>query len=500
MTLSELPSGAADGTPGTAPPDRSGLEVGPTARPATSLRALVLRGSALTILGILIGHTLRLGSSLVLTRILYPDAFGVMGLVNAIIQGLSMLTEVGIGLAVIQNERGEEPAFLATSYTLQVLRGSSIAAVTGLLGFPLAIFYGLPDLRWLLPTAGLAHLFHAFGSMKIYVMNRRLQLGRLLVLDLIAQAGGIIFTVACAYLTRSVAALVLGAVIANAIRTALSHALLPGRRDRFGWDPDVRRAVFKLGTWIYVSTAITYFAMQGDRLVLGKLVSADLLGVYTIAVTLAAIPSMVVYELSGKILVPALSRILREPGGDRARARALRSHFLALAAPGVAALMAVAEPLVALLYDPRFHAAGGILRWLAIGTWLNVASVSNGAAVLAAGLPKYVAIGMALRAAIFFGLVGPVFGKLGLDGVAALVGISELGVLGAYVVGARRLGIWTPLRDLVLSVLVLSVGFGLAALFPRLAACLGSDAAVWGAVLACAAAATLLTARRAGAI
>ena len=87
------------------------------------LRALALRGAVWTVLGFGLSNLLRLGSSLALTRILAPDIFGLMALAMVFVTGLTLLSDVGTTASVVRSDRGEDPSFLRTVWTVQVLRG-----------------------------------------------------------------------------------------------------------------------------------------------------------------------------------------------------------------------------------------------------------------------------------------------------------------------------------------------------------------------------------------
>src|SRR3978361_1231173 len=69
------------------------------------------------------GTGMRVVSSLVLTRLLLPSYFGEMTLVMTLVVGINLLSDIGLGPSVIQSPRGDEPLFLNTALTLQVLRG-----------------------------------------------------------------------------------------------------------------------------------------------------------------------------------------------------------------------------------------------------------------------------------------------------------------------------------------------------------------------------------------
>ena len=53
-------------------------------------------------------NVLRLASNLILTRILFPEAFGLMALVQVVLASLSMLSDLGIFSAIVQNKRGDD--------------------------------------------------------------------------------------------------------------------------------------------------------------------------------------------------------------------------------------------------------------------------------------------------------------------------------------------------------------------------------------------------------
>src|SRR2546421_7848298 len=90
----------------------------------SSLKALVIKGSAWTIAGHGAGELIRLAKSLVLTRLLFPEAFGMMSLVGVVMYGLQMLSDVGLVQAIIRDKRGDDPDFLNTAWTMQVIRGA----------------------------------------------------------------------------------------------------------------------------------------------------------------------------------------------------------------------------------------------------------------------------------------------------------------------------------------------------------------------------------------
>lgn len=73
--------------------------------------------------GQIAGQVLRLVSNLIMTRLLVPEMFGVMAVANTVIIGLALCSYIGLHHNIIQSSRGDDPDFLNTAWTMQVIRG-----------------------------------------------------------------------------------------------------------------------------------------------------------------------------------------------------------------------------------------------------------------------------------------------------------------------------------------------------------------------------------------
>ena len=102
-----------------------------TSRPA--LRQRILRAGAWASVGYGLSQALRLGGSLVMTRLLVPEMFGVMAIASIVLAMLLMLSDFGLTQNIVQSARGESPIFLDTAWAVQIIRGGLLWAVALLL-------------------------------------------------------------------------------------------------------------------------------------------------------------------------------------------------------------------------------------------------------------------------------------------------------------------------------------------------------------------------------
>lgn len=366
------------------------LAEAPAPQPALAGRAA--RGSLWTTGHYVLGQGMRVVSNVVLAKLLAPADFGLMMLLTVFAQGLQMFTEIGIGTSIIQNQRGEDRRFLATAWTLQVARGAVIFLGCALLGWPVARWYGQPDVVWMLPAVGLTSLIGGFNSTALYTLNRRLQLGKVMTLDLGYQLT--IFAVAALWALRwpSAWALIVGIGAGSLVKLALSHTLTPGHRDRFGWDDDAFRSMMRFGVWIFVGTVFAFLSGSADRLMLPKMHSVQELGLYGIACTLALAPLELIGRLANATVFPAIAERGRQsPASMRTAAERARRLLLVAGVAGTVGVALVAPLFIRALYPTQYQDAGWIAQLVAGAVWIALLQASIDRTLLAAGSSRSLA-------------------------------------------------------------------------------------------------------------
>src|SRR5690606_26150346 len=152
-------------------------------------------------------QVIRLGSNLVLTRLLEPEAFGLATIVTLVNQGLIMFSDLGLLPALVQNSRGGEEPFVNTTWTLQVLQGVVLFIIAALLSWPMASFYGYDELAWLIIVGSSGLVAKGLSSQARFTLRRHMNIGPLVSLELGTQVLGTLVTVVLAFMLRSVWAL-----------------------------------------------------------------------------------------------------------------------------------------------------------------------------------------------------------------------------------------------------------------------------------------------------
>ncbi len=436
------------------------------------LKQRVFTASAWSLGGYGVNMVIRFGSNLVMTRLLVPEMFGVMAIATVIMVGLTMFSDLGLNQNIVQSRRGSDPAFLNTAWSVQILRGfvlwlfalgvSLVILVADRAGLvPKDSVYANPSLPYVIAVLSFGTVIGGFASTKLAEASRNLALGRVTQIEITAQLCGLACMLAWASFDRSIWVLVGGGMAAGLLRVVLSHGWLPGTANRWHWDEGAFREIFHFGKWIFASSILGFLASSSDRLLLGWMVDASVLGVYAIAFLMFGAVEQVVTRIISGVAFPASERGRARPARPEGGLLPLPCFVIASIAYFCAgALMTSAPALVGVLYDPRYAQAGWMLQILAVALLVLPFEIVP-QCFLALGMPKLSMRTLAFRLVALYAMMPLGFQLFGVPGALWGIVASQflyLLVLVWYAARFRLLAIEKELR--VLPMILVGIGAG----------------------------------------
>ena len=389
----------------------------------TSLKQRAIRGAMWTTAGFGAKYILRFGNNIVLTRLLQPEFFGLMALVTSFRMGLELFSDIGISQNIVNSKRGDESVFLNTAWSLQAIRGIVIWIACIFVSFPASWYYDEKRLLILIPISTLSSVFDGFSSTSVHTLHRQMELRKLSIYELTLQVSFIATLIVLCYYYPTIWSLAIGTAIAGLYKLVSSFWLIPNYSNRFQWEKAAVKEILSFGKWMFIASGLMFAAEQSDKLVLAKLLSFKLFGVYTVAYTLATIPKQIIRQLSFKVIFPAIAQ-QRDLPRNSLRIKIIKQRRLILLGCGVilAALVTVGDLVIRLLYDQRYIAATWMMPILCCGVWFSLLFYTTSPALLAIGKPLYAAQSNFARFTIII-LAVPLahqsFGELGAISVIA---------------------------------------------------------------------------------
>ncbi|MFZ2986717.1 oligosaccharide flippase family protein [Ideonella sp.] len=335
-----------------------------------------LRASLYASAGQLGGYALRLGSTIVLTRLLTPADYGLLAIAFATGVVLELMSDMGIRASIIRSEQSSDPLFLDTAWRIQRVRGLVLAMLTVLIGVVLLMAQqsgwlasgsavAAPSLPWLIMLNALSPLILGHLPTKVYTANKELRLARIVAVDFFAQVGAVLTTLILAYATGSVLAAVAGTVFGCLLRVLFSQRFIAGRANQSRFDRAAARQILHFGRWVVLSSTLTALAFNGDRFLLAYWHDATVLGQYAIALTFITLINQLVGKVVSTVALPQISQAkqIGEFEFKNTVSSARRSYdVLCMTSAGL--LFTGAPLLIHMLYDGRYQNAGPMLSIL----------------------------------------------------------------------------------------------------------------------------------------
>jgi len=390
----------------------------------SDLKARCARGGMALMAGTFVERGLRFVRTMILAKLLLPADLGIVALVTAAMLIFEAVNEVGVRQSVIQNKKGDEDEYLNVAWWFQSVRTTFLFGVAFLLAPLVSRFYASPQMLDLLRVMLISMLFNGLLSPRAFVLEKQLRFAKAVVL---VQGSGLLGTVVTVFLVlslRNVWGIVIGFVVESLMRCVLSYLLCPFR-PRFRIDRDCLGDILKFARGMVGLPILTLIAFQTDVLVLGKMVSKELVGMYFMAFQLARMPRELYARIIGSLLLPVFSKKQDDnPTLCRAVLKMAKGTS-ALFTPLTAFLMVCAGALLSTAYKPEYVEVSVPFCILCMVILLRTHGLILVSTYLAIGQPQLHRGFVALRAAILLLLLYPgiVLGKL--VGAASVLLLAE---------------------------------------------------------------------------
>jgi len=384
------------------------------------------------------GQVLKLASTLTLARMLAPQAFGLVALVNVFLAGLEMLSDLGIGMDVVQHPRGDDPAFINTAFMIQAGRGIILWMIATALAYPFARFYHQPEVLMLLIVGSVSVLLRGVISGSVWGLTRHVQLGKYNMLTAGTDLFGFLVSLGWALVSPTAWALVAGRVGSVVAMVVASHVIAENRVSTV-WDSKAAKDIFAFGTGIFLSTATYFLAGESERLVLGKFVTLVELGCVSIALSVSWAGTKGLQQVIGQVFFPMMSASLRE-NRDAAITHFKRARHLLLVVGSCASVgfILLSHPFVSLVLGPKYAQAGWMLQLMGVRGALELYMSVASSMLFALGTSRYAAIGNVLKLIFMAAGLTIAFRWYGLHMALWVLMLAPIANYVPLVVGLRR--------------------------------------------------------------
>jgi O-antigen/teichoic acid export membrane protein len=389
-----------------------------------SLATKILRGGAWLGTGSTVEQVFRFVRNMVLTRLLAPEAFGLMAIILSISSAVDTFTEIGVREAIIQNPKGHEDRYVNSAWWLSLSRSLGLYVLVFISAPWIAHFYNNQEMTRLVRVALLSIVFVGATSSKAFVALKEMQFKRWAIIQHGGGLCGSVITLTLALFIRGVWALAIGFALENLIRCVVSYVICPFR-PKLEIDKDSAKDLLTFSKRVFGLSFLNLVFGRTDVFVLGRLYPAAELGIYTMGIYLVQVPAGFVMNMLGQVLMPTFAQLQHDHRRTNQLLARVTSIVILLALPALVFLVVSGRNLLGIFYGRRYSAAYLPLVVAGFVALINVVNAQITTILYASGRPQLHRRCVAIMAAAMIILIYPLVKYFGMVGgqVACLISV-----------------------------------------------------------------------------
>ena len=318
-----------------------------------------------------------------LARLLTPADYGVVAMALVVTSFANLLRDMGTGHALIQKEDLNEETIL-TAFWFTVGLGAVLGIVVAVLAPLMALAFEAPAVTGVLWV--LAATFPLLGSTTVNkaLLERDSRFPLLARVEAVSSVSGLAAGVSAAYLGAGPYSLALN-LLAYALVSSTQLWLASPLRPRWLWSRHEFRAIRRFSDFLVAFNIVNYLAGNVDRMIIGRFLGAESLGMYSLAYRIMLFPLSNLTFVASRALYPVMSRQQAVPEEMAALYLRTLAVIAFVTAPMMAGVTVLREPFIEVLLGSKWLSMGDVLIWLAPVGLMKALDSSTGSVLMARG-------------------------------------------------------------------------------------------------------------------
>lgn len=357
--------------------------------PAASVKSKVLSGLKWSAVSTIATRGTDFGVKLILARILLPEAYGIVGMAMIIISFLEVVSDMGLFNALVQKKEDEftELRYSSAFWFLLIIASLFILCFFGFISRMGASFYNEPLLVPVLNALSLYLFFNIISIVPRVILTRQLNFKSLVQITFAGTAISSIVAIALAILGFGVWSIVVKYLVSSST-IFLSYWVKVKWRPKFNFHRHLLTQLAGYSTYTQINGILFFVRNNIDYLIIGKLVGAHVLGVYTLAFTLSEVLRTQLYSILNKVLFPVYSKIQDDTKQIKTYYLKIMRFTAMLTFPVSVLFIGLSENIILAFFGAKWIEAAEPLRILAVASMIFAISGTPAEVLKGIGKPS----------------------------------------------------------------------------------------------------------------
>ena len=361
---------------------------------------------------------------IILARFLSPSDFGLMGIALLTMATVETFSETGFRASLIQKKE-DITLYLDTAWTVSILRGVCLFLIILLIAPYVTFFFKAPQAKLVIQIIGITTLFQAFTNIAIVFYQKELEFHKQFFYQFSGTIADFIISISAVFILRNIWAIVIGFVSGHVIRCFASYWLHP-YRPNINFDLSKIKELFRFGKWVLGSNILIFLIMQGDDILVGKLLGVSSLGYYQMAYRISNMPATEISHVISQVSFPIYAKLQTDILRLKSAYYEIFQFTTFIACPISGLILALSPDFTKLFLGEAWMPMLPALQLLSIFGLTRALASTTGSLFQGSGHPHILTILSVLQSVILTAIIYPLTIAYGIIGTSYAVVISNL--------------------------------------------------------------------------
>lgn len=311
----------------------------------------------------------------ILTRFLPKEAFGLIAIALVVIGFSNIFADLGLASAILYKQDATQKEY-SSLYWLNLAISTILFSILLMISPFVAEFYEEPELLTVIPILGSNILIMTFGRQHRTILQKEFRFKAIAIVELLSYSIGLVVAVILAARDYGVYSLVYSTLVASIIANLLFlFTNIKSNPISLHFRFNETKAFLRVGSYQTGSRVFDFISQEADVFIIGKLLGAEVLGVYTLSKQIVLKVFNIINPIISNVLSPLLSSIQKD-------SKRLKNTFLKLVKylayinfPLYLAIIVGSKEVLNILYGSSYVEASTVLVFLA--AYYCLISISN---------------------------------------------------------------------------------------------------------------------------
>ncbi len=245
--------------------------------------------------------------NIIMARLLTPKDFGIVGIATLVTQFANTIFSLGLGIALIQAPKVNNRQ-ISTIFWLNLSISLLAAIAVYSLSWEIARYFNTPDVFKVLKVLSITFLIGGVSSVYESLLLKRLKFKKFNLIIFLSLTFSAIIGVTGVLLGFGYWGLVLNILFFPFFKMLFYFKYVKWSPEFYFRLKEIKK-IINFGIYKVFYTIVNYFLKNGDNFIVGKYLGSEILGSYSLAFQISAIPGNKLKAIIGKVMFPLFSKI-----------------------------------------------------------------------------------------------------------------------------------------------------------------------------------------------